>query len=100
MSTRGMIVQERTNEVLAAAMSAGLKALPRGTWVTAERLADASSGLRSCGEGRYEVVEIGVIVSADEVRSALLGATSRFQAEGVDVRYERGRGFAVFDLAG
>ena len=100
MGTRGMIMQERTEEALAAAMRLEFGRLPRGTWMTAEQLAEASPDLERCGDGRYEVVMLGATVSADEVQAAAREAMHDASDVGVRVAYDGRRGFAVYDLAG
>ena len=100
MGVRGMIMQERTEEALAAAMRLEFGRLPRGTWVTAEQLAEASPDLERCGDGRYEVVMLGATVSADEVRLAARDAMRDADVIGLRVDYDGRRGFAVYDLAG
>ena len=100
MSARGMIMQERTDEVLASAMLEVFARQPRATWLTVEQLADASPHLERCGGDRYEVVKLGATVSADEVRAAAIGAIRRGEDAGLLVDYDRKLGFAVFDRAG
>ena len=99
MSARGMIMQERTEEVLASVMREALERLPRATWATAEQLAEASPGLERCGNGRYEVVKLGATVSAEEVQAAALSAvrlarSGRSRAEPVEAS-----GFIAYDSA-
>lgn len=99
MSVRGMIMRERTEEALAAAVRDALAELPRATWATVDEIAASVPGLECRVDGTYEVVALGATVTADDVRDAAIGVMNHADEFGLHVSFDRARGFSVFDLA-
>ena len=82
MGARGMIINERVEQVLSAAVCRALFEHPQVKWSSPEELAAALPCLARCDDGRYEVVPLGAIASIDEVQIA---------AEHVGIRFGKGR---------
>lgn len=99
MSVRGMIMRERTEEALAEAVRDALTELPRATWATVDEIAAGVPGLERRFDGTYEVVTLGATVSADDVRDAAIEVMHHADELGLQVSFDRERGFSVFDRA-